>query len=71
MASLPKFKNFFNELDNKFEEFNIQTYGISITSLEEVFLKVASGLEHEDNPQVHRKLSKVLFIYFLILYFSN
>ena len=61
MSALPKFQNFFNELDKRFEEFNIQTYGISITTLEEVFLKVASGIENEDNPKVHRKLSQVIF----------
>ncbi|KAL4478578.1 hypothetical protein ABPG74_006813 [Tetrahymena malaccensis] len=36
-----KFPDLFLELDNSFQKLSIQTYGISITTLEEVFLKVA------------------------------
>lgn len=35
------FKNFFTQLDQNLKSLNIQDYGIGITSLEEVFLKVA------------------------------
>jgi len=41
MADLPKFANLFTELDSNKEQLQIQNYGISITTLEEVFLKVA------------------------------
>merc|ERR1712048_966421 len=34
------FPHIFDTLDAKKEEFNIKTYGISITTLEEVFLKI-------------------------------
>ena len=41
MEDLPKFADMFTELDNSKEKLQIQNYGISITTLEEVFLKVA------------------------------
>jgi len=37
-----KFKDFFTEFDKKLGELKIQNYGISVTSLEEVFLRVGS-----------------------------
>jgi ATP-binding cassette subfamily A (ABC1) protein 3 len=43
LAELPNFKDLFLGLDAKMNEFNIASYGISITTLEEVFLKVAEG----------------------------
>ena len=36
------FKDFFADFDNDLEELDIQSYGISITTLEQVFLKIGS-----------------------------
>ena len=41
MNTVSKFENLFNELDKHMDPLEIQTYGISITTMEEVFLKVA------------------------------
>eukprot|EP00386_Alphamonas_edax_P016021 GDKI01048985.1.p1 GENE.GDKI01048985.1~~GDKI01048985.1.p1 ORF type:complete len:1423 (-),score=406.43 GDKI01048985.1:254-4522(-) len=38
-----KFEQLFNALDEKKRQFSIGSYGVSVTTLEEVFLKVASG----------------------------
>lgn len=43
IQELPNFKILFLALDEHMEELNIASYGISITTLEEVFLKVAEG----------------------------
>ena len=43
LAEMPNFKELFIGLDERMEEFNVASYGISITTLEEVFLKVAEG----------------------------
>ncbi len=40
MDEVKKFPEMFNEIDTKKEALGISTYGISITTLEEVFLKV-------------------------------
>lgn len=47
--SIEKFPAVFHGLDSKKEEFKIESYGISITTLEEVFLKVAEN-ESQDKP---------------------
>jgi len=36
----PKFKSFFTNLDENLHNLMIKSYGISITTLEEVFLKI-------------------------------
>lgn len=41
MESLKDFSNLFNGIDNHLQDLKIQSYGISITTLEEVFLRVA------------------------------
>ena len=41
MDKINAFPQMFNEIDTKKQELGIETYGISITTLEEVFLKVA------------------------------
>lgn len=38
-----KFKDFFMKFDEKLEELEIESYGISVTTLEEVFLSVGEG----------------------------
>lgn len=40
MDEVKKFPGLFNEIDSKKDSLGITTYGISITTLEEVFLKV-------------------------------
>ena len=42
-AHSPQFKEFFEEFDAKLEQLGIKSYGISVTTLEEVFLRVGSG----------------------------
>lgn len=41
LSSISTFPNLFSELDNNSTKLNVLSYGISITTLEEVFLKVA------------------------------
>jgi hypothetical protein len=43
------FKEFFNDLDNNLDLLNIRSYGVGITTLEEVFLKIGKG--DEELPQ--------------------
>ena len=38
-----RFKNFFTELDASMKKLQIETYGISVTTLEEVFIRVSRG----------------------------
>ena len=45
----PLFKEFFIEFDQRLESFGIEGYGISITTLEEVFLRVGDGHEMGDH----------------------
>ncbi|CDW85063.1 abc transporter family protein [Stylonychia lemnae] len=53
-----KFKDFFNEFDYDLDKLNIRSYGISVTTLEEVFLKVGHGDDTEDNKQVIDELRR-------------
>ena len=39
------FQEFFGKFDNALDEYNIQSYGISVTTLEEVFLRVGHGID--------------------------
>ena len=50
------FKVFFEELDSNLEKLQIESYGISVTTLEEVFLRVAKG-DEENTSAVERKMS--------------
>lgn len=42
-----KFKEFFKQFEKDLDSLNILTYGISVSTLEEVFLKVG----HLENPE--------------------
>lgn len=53
LESTHKFKNFFEELDETKEKLAIEAYGISVTTLEEVFIRVSRG--DEGGSQEHRK----------------
>ena len=46
--SSKQFKNFFHEFDEKLDELGIRSYGVGITTLEEVFLKIGHGEVEED-----------------------
>ena len=41
------FKEFFTDFDNDLAQLDIQTYGVSVTTLEQVFLEIG----HDPNPQ--------------------
>ena len=47
-----KFKEFFTFFDNDLDNLDIRSYGISVTTLEEVFLKVGHGDDSNDDKQV-------------------
>lgn len=48
MDEVKKFPALFNEIDSKKDSLGITTYGISITTLEEVFLKVGEDTKNVD-----------------------
>jgi ATP-binding cassette subfamily A (ABC1) protein 3 len=50
-SSSKQFKNFFNEFDQNLETLGIRSYGVGITTLEEVFLKIGHGIEDEDKME--------------------
>ena len=45
----PKFTDFFNQFDQCMQDYGINSYGVGMTTLEEVFIK--SKLEHEGNKE--------------------
>ena len=47
MESMANFENLFDELDTQKEKLGYLTYGISITTMEEVFLKVAESSSND------------------------
>ena len=56
-----EFSSLFREIDGKKDSLGIETYGISITTLEEVFLKVGDGADdkgHEEVSMEEIKLEK-------------
>ncbi|KAM9967074.1 hypothetical protein ACTFIR_007311 [Dictyostelium discoideum] len=44
-ASLPVFSKFFKDFDENLSNFHIDSYGISVTTLEEVFLKIGTDID--------------------------
>lgn len=46
------FKDFFTELDNNLDTLGIRSYGVGITTLEEVFLKIAEHPEEVDAKNI-------------------
>ncbi|CAI2386282.1 unnamed protein product [Moneuplotes crassus] len=73
MAESDKFESFFTDLDNSLGDLKIKSYGVGVTTLEEVFLKVGHQNEEEnkdsqllkqeetkegfDNPQTQSQLN--------------
>jgi len=41
------FKNFFDDFDKNLEKLGVRSYGVGITTLEEVFLKIGHGEDVE------------------------
>eukprot|EP00742_Colponemidia_sp_Colp-10_P004062 GILJ01004335.1.p1 GENE.GILJ01004335.1~~GILJ01004335.1.p1 ORF type:complete len:1795 (+),score=302.12 GILJ01004335.1:677-5386(+) len=59
IASSNSFADMFNELEERKSEVRILSYGISVTTLEEVFLKIARGEEGvKENAAVIQSLQK-------------
>jgi len=52
IGEVSRFKDMFMELDHKLKELGLHSYGISVTTLEEVFLKVAQGSNAEHKPPI-------------------
>ena len=48
-----RFKQFFEELDSSLQTLSIETYGVSVTTLEEVFIRVSRG---DEAPHEHKEL---------------
>jgi ATP-binding cassette, subfamily A (ABC1), member 3 len=44
----PKFQKFFSQLDKDLDKLRINSYGVGITTLEEVFLRIGHGMDHEN-----------------------
>lgn len=56
--SSSQFKEFFNQFDNNLGELGINSYGVGITTLEEVFLKIGRGNgEEEDDDEELKKFN--------------
>ncbi len=45
LSAASKFQEMFSSIDNKMESMGIESYGMSVTTLEEVFIKVAHGTQ--------------------------
>ena len=51
-AAAPRFPELFTELDEKLQDLGLEHYGVSMVTLEEVFLRIASGhLQKEEEGQ--------------------
>ena len=55
-----RFKDFFTRFDNDLEKLGIRSYGISVTTLEEVFLKVGHGDDTNKDLEEKSKLVQSL-----------
>jgi len=50
-SSMPSFVNFFRDLDNNKQSLGISTFGISVTTMEEVFLRIGQETTTADGKQ--------------------
>lgn len=57
-SSSKQFKNFFEEFDQNLDSLGIRSYGVGITTLEEVFLKIGHGLEEDEEHQAIQEQTK-------------
>ena len=46
------FQSFFKDFDQKMDELEIKSYGVSITTLEEVFLAVNAEMRQDQDPNI-------------------
>ena len=53
----PKFSEFFWKFDNSLDELNVQSYGVSISTLEEVFLKIGH-LENSSETKLDKDTTR-------------
>lgn len=53
-----KFKDFFTMFDKDLEQLEIRSYGISVTTLEEVFLRVGQGDDTLEDLKVKDELKQ-------------
>jgi hypothetical protein len=56
--SASQFKDFFTQLDGCLDQLGIRSYGVGITTLEEVFLKIAEGTEEAKGEKIDTDDSK-------------
>ena len=57
-SSSKQFKQFFQEFDENLDNLGIRSYGVGITTLEEVFLKIGHGVDmDEDEDKVSKETS--------------
>jgi len=54
-----KFQEFFNKFDQELQGMQILSYGISVTTLEEVFLRVGHGIDEGENSDLQDSPLKV------------
>jgi len=52
-----KFKEFFSLFDSKLEELSVHSYGITVTTLEEVFLKAGEDTHPADSEEADNLLN--------------
>jgi len=52
LASTGQFQSFFKDLDEHMDQLSLEQYGISVTTLEEVFLRVAKGEDEEEDDEI-------------------
>lgn len=52
-----KFKDFFNALDSNLVKLHIGSYGVTVTTLEQIFLKIGHGAGHESTEARLQKSS--------------
>lgn len=50
-SSSGQFKEFFKDFDENLKDLGIRSYGVGITTLEEVFLKIGHGEEMEQQRE--------------------
>lgn len=58
ISSSSKFQELFEYFDNNLESLGIRSYGMSVTTLEEVFIKVAERTNTQMNAETGRKKAK-------------
>jgi hypothetical protein len=52
-----KFKDFFNALDSNLVRLHIGSYGVTVTTLEQIFLKIGHGVGHDSTETRIQKSS--------------